>query len=273
MTRPSKRFERLAAYVPLVATACILIIQTFFPTFLEDFGTNLALATMTVAFILVAWHLESRVESFRETIKRLQSTIDQFVEDQPRIVADATANFRRMSLGDAFAKAVELAPRVDHLRIYAATGSQMHTFIEHARVRIDRCSLLVQRSHGNPALAAIIETALDRWRLLVTRGKIEQLEILRYDFQPTEYKCIFDRKVLIYGLFDPSPNEDSGVAVRDPMLATDQSLSGAAFVEEYVERFDRLFAHCRQYYGANDPVTVFRHEPKVPESRVSTRFE
>src|SRR5207248_4529061 len=131
-----KRFERLAAYLPLAGTATILVVQNFFQGFLTSFGSNLALATMAISFILVAWHLEGRIGSLTRSVGNLSDRIVHLTLDQPRILAAATSNFQFMPLGDGFKLAADTVGRVDHLRVFAASGSQMHTFIQHNKLRV-----------------------------------------------------------------------------------------------------------------------------------------
>jgi hypothetical protein len=260
-----KRFERLAAYLPLVGTAVILIVQNFFQSFLTSFGSNLALATIAASFVLVAWHLEGRTGYLTQSVRNLSDQVVRLTEDQPRILATATSNFQFMPLGDGFKLAVDTVGRVDHLRVFAASGSQMHTFIQHNKLRVRRCSLLVQRpSDTTSDYSQTVNIVIDRWKLLVRLGRIDELEVLRYDFQPTEYQCIFDAKFLIHGLFDPNALEDSGLSVRDPIIVVGESLHGSTLIMNYIERYDRLFEFCRHGYGPNDPAISFTAATLAP---------
>ncbi len=260
-----RRLERIAAYLAIVGISSILIIQEFFDQFLQDFTINAAIATMGISFVLVAWYLEGRLQSFDRSFALLSERIERLAEDQPRLIGAATSNFEVRSLSDAFKAATSRGLHVEHLRVYAISSIQIVHFVNHNKLKIDKCSVLVQSSHRHPdarqkeisenqALSAIHE-----WRSLVDVGRIRHLEILRYDFHPTEYECIFDDEYLILGLYDSKPAGGySTIGVRDAVTIHAGSLAGARVISEFVERYDTLFLHCRDHYGPNDPETVFQ---------------
>lgn len=251
-------FERTAAYLPLLGTATILVIQNFFQDFLTGFRFTLALATVAISILLVAWFLEGRIVAYAKSFDELADRVRKLSEEQPKILGAASANFQVVSLGDAFRSAAAISPNVEHLRIFAASSSAMHTLIQHNKITADRCSLLIQRpGPSRQVYANDVSNVIERWKLLVRKGAIRKLTVYRYDFQPTEYQCILDDQILIHGLFDPSPFEDSGVAVRDPMVVTSQSLAGQALIKAFIERFETLFEYSKDSYGENDEVTTF----------------
>jgi hypothetical protein len=250
--------ERVVAYLPLLGTTIILVIQNFFPKFLSDFNLQLSLATMATSFILITWFLDSRMSKFANGFGLLGERVDALAEQQPRILGAASSNFRLVSLAEGFKSAADSLIRIEHLRVFAASGSQMHTFIQHSRLTIDNCSLLLQRPEDlHSSYARAIDQVIVRWQLLVRIGRIRRLEILRYNFSPTEYQCIFDSQYLIHGLFRPNDYEESGLTVLDPMIVNGEALSGAALIEAYVTRYDTMFEYCRAGYGPNDEVTLY----------------
>jgi hypothetical protein len=254
----SRKIERMVAYLPLVGTAIILVAQNFFQGFLSSFRLTLAIATIAISVLLLVTFLEARLSGFSSKIDGLNDLVRQMAEAQPTLLTAANSNFRLLSLADAFAMATNGVTTVRHLRVFAASSSHMQTFVQHSKIHIETCSLLVQRPpKAMRGYSASIDQMIERWKLLTANGHIGNLEVLRYNFQPTEYECIFDSRFLIHGLFDPNASEDSGVTVRDPLVVGSDSLSGAAIITAYTERFDRLFTYCRTAYGANDAQTVF----------------
>ena len=240
-----EKYERLAVYIPLAGTALILVIQNFFQGFLRDISLNIAIAAISIAIILLIWYLEAQMNTLRLSFDKLSTQVERLAEQQPLLLREGSSNFQIVTLGDAFRSAAILAPRVQHLRIYSITSAQMVSFLEHSGIVVDRCSLLISRAtSGQPLMEGQIEAALQGWRALVENGKINSLEVRRYDFYPTEYEAIFDSTFLIVGLFDPSPAQTSGARVRNPISVNAHSVAGAKFVSEFVERFDGLFQVC-----------------------------
>ena len=153
---------------------------------------------------------------------------------------------------------------MEHLRVYAISSGQIVHFVNHNKLKIDRCSVLIESKDHYPDARQreIFKTqalsAIHDWRSLVDAGRIGCLEVLRYDFHPIEYECIFDDKYLILGLYDSIDTEYSTVGVRDAVTVHAGSLAGARVIAEFVDRYDALFLHCRDHHGPNDPETVFQ---------------
>src|SRR3954447_3751751 len=137
-----KVVERLAAYLPIVGTAGVLIIQNFFPDFLKSVTPNLAIGAMALSFILLAWYLEGRIERFENGFVELKSSVQNLAEEQPRLLGEASSNYQLMELSGAFREAYRVRPQVSHLRIFALSGSQMSVFLQHSGIVVERCSLM-----------------------------------------------------------------------------------------------------------------------------------
>jgi hypothetical protein len=257
-----QRVQRMAAYLPLAGTAVILVIQSLYSDFFRSFSLTLACATLAISLTLLIWYLEERLHRFSGTVDSLVSEVKHFGEEQPRLLGEASSNFQVTQLGKAFEVAAGIAPQVHELRVYAISSAQIVNFITHNNFEIDKCQLLVQRVTDNRELfSQVVEVAINDWRKLLEAGKIRELEVLRYDYHPTDYECIFDSKFLILGLFGIS-DDYSGISVREPMIVHAQSLAGARIISEYTARFDILFEACRDRFGDNDDTTVFTYTGK-----------
>ncbi|MGW7242971.1 hypothetical protein [Streptomyces sp. NPDC054804] len=236
------RFERIAAYIPLFGTAVILLVQNFMQGFLTSIKINAAIATLALAFILLAWYLESRIQRFEKAFDELKDAVGNLAREQPRLLGEASSNFEIRPISAAFQVAATLTPSVGVLRLHALSGVQMSSFLQHSGIAVEKCQLLVYLPPAEEAdFVTQIESHLRSWKAAVTNGQIKQLEVRRYRFFPTQYTAIFDSKFLIDGLFHPNPDEPAKATVRDPLTVHAQSLSGARLVSEYIDRFDRLF--------------------------------
>jgi hypothetical protein len=259
-----RRLERIAAYLAVVGTSVILIIKEFFGGFLRDLTVNAAIAAMGISFVLVAWHLEGRLQAFDRSFAHLSERVVRLVDDLPRMIEAAASNFEVLPLSDAFKSATTRGLHVEHMRVYAISSVQIVQFVNHNKLKMDRCSLLVQNvgQHPDARRREFLEhqtlVAIHEWRSLVDAGRIGRLEVLRYDFHPTEYECIFDDDYLILGLYDSKIAYHTTIGVRDALTIHAGSLRGARVIAEYVDRYDTLFLHCHDHYGPNDPETVFQ---------------
>ncbi|MCX5007780.1 hypothetical protein OHB05_34920 [Streptomyces sp. NBC_00638] len=252
------RVERMTAYVPLIGTALILIIQNFFQGFLESLTLNICISAMAFSIALLLWYLEGKIQKFERAFQDVRVSIEDLARDQPRLLGEASSNFQIAPISAAFITAATLSPRVDVLRIYSLSSVQMSNFLQHSGIRVNECRLMIYKPPDeNGLFAQQIEAAIQAWRASVTAGRIRRLEIRRYDFFPTQYEAIFDASFFIAGLFHPDPVEISGAAVRDPLTVHAQSLSGARIISDSVDRYDRLF---RSLDGRGDQISMEAEE-------------
>ncbi len=200
-----EKFGRLAAYLPLLGTAFILIFQDFFKGFLPAFTLGPAVAAMATSIILLIWYIEGALRRQEQSLDRLSDAVSRLAGEQQKISEQAAPNFRQVSLGEAFQMAADLAPRVKHLRVYAATSQQIISFLQHSGITAEKCSLLIRKPAPDlPLMKSQLDAAVQDWKVLADQGLVGSLEIRRYDFPPIEYEAIFDSAFLILGLYHPS---------------------------------------------------------------------
>jgi hypothetical protein len=259
-----EKLARLAAYLPLAGTALILILQDFVSGFLSSFTLGPAVASMAVSVILLIWYFEAALRRQEQSLGRLSAEVSRLAGEQEKIAGQAVPNFQHVSMGEAFQTAAGLVPRVKHLRVYAVTSQQIISFLQHSGITVERCSLLIRKpTAGLPLLASQLDAAVADWTALAAGGLVGSLDIRRYDFPPLEYEVIFDSAFMILGLYDPSKAFSSyGTYVRSPFAIDSRSLAGAEMIREYSERFDFLFAWCREAApGRKSPAAAGRSRP------------
>lgn len=242
-----EKFGRLVAYLPLLGTALILVLQDFFKSFLPDFTLGPAVAAMATSIILLIWYFERALRRQEQSLDRLSAAVSRLADEQQKISEQAVPNFRQVSLGEAFQMAAGFVPRVRHLRVYAVTSQQIISFLQHSGITAERCSVLIRKpTAGLPLMKSQLDAVVQDWKVLADQGLVGSLEIRRYDFPPLEYEAIFDSAFLILGLYHPSAAESYGVRVRMPIAIHSQSASGSEMIREYIARFDCLFESCRE---------------------------
>jgi hypothetical protein len=252
--------ERVSTYLPLIGTAVLLLISTFAEGVLKSVPIAILLAIMATSFVLTAVHLESNLagakdelSQTRHDVQDLGQRIDRLESTQADYLRSAQPDLRVMELGDGFRVMSERNPRIGHLRIYAISSQQILSFLRFYPFHVEKCSVLLRGFPDDDAqhrdFASQIKLAVRDWRAMVPAGRIDDLSIRSYDFFPTEYECIFDGGSLLLGLYDSDPDDYSEVRVRGVTLIEASTPAGQQVVNQYIERFDNLFATCASAHG------------------------
>lgn len=242
------KVERMIAYMPLFGTAAVLVIQNFFQDFLKVIGLNAAIAAMALSFILLIWHLEGRIRKFELAFEGLQKEVVNLSQGQAGAREGSEKNFAVQPLSKAFDEASSITPRVDILRVYAASGIQMINFLQHSGIKVKNCKILLHAPKDEKDNYRL-QSSLQSWKVAVMEGRIGNLEIRRYESLPTQYEAIFDSAYLISGLFHPNPEQSSGVTVRNSVSVHNGSISGVRIISEHMDRFDRMFEFHKGHRG------------------------
>jgi hypothetical protein len=252
------RLLRLTStYLPLAGTVVVLLIATFDSSVLNEISTSLLLAIMAVSFVFVAVHLDQRLSALQTSVQSLNTDLAARVvtlEATQRSYLEATVpDIRTGTLADAFDRALRGRGRIGHLRVYAISSAQIYSFVSNSNLIVDRCSLLIQ---GFPPeyesdFAHEVRLVARNWHKLVDARRIKDLEILSYDYFPTDYEVMFDTDVLILGLFDYDADDYSKVALRAATLIEGASPAAQTLITEFRDRFDGLFEACRTAHGPN----------------------
>ncbi|MFC5472143.1 class I SAM-dependent methyltransferase [Cohnella suwonensis] len=153
-------------------------------------------------------------------------------------------------LSDAFIRITSKKKEIKHLRVFAVTTNQIYTQVENLvrdDVSIRKCTIMVRDFEWNDPtrneeVVKEIDMFIKRWRQLHREGIIQELEIVRYSFLPTEYQCIFDDEYMILGLYQPSKTDDASVTVVKPIVISKGLAEGKAIIDTYTERFDHMVA-------------------------------
>ncbi|KGX91045.1 hypothetical protein [Pontibacillus marinus] len=157
-------------------------------------------------------------------------------------------------LGDAFIRITSKKKVINHFRVFAVTTNQIYTQIEnlvHDDVKIKKCSIMVRDFEWNDPtrneeVIQEINMFIKRWNQLHTDGFIDELEIVRYNFLPTEYQCVFDDDYMILGLYKPSKNDDASVSVMKPIIISKDLNEGRTIIDTYITRFDSMMEEYRK---------------------------
>jgi len=246
--------ERVTAFGPVFVTAVILLLQTFFPTVLEDLPLTATIAILAGSVIFLVWHVETTLIKSNKLLTDMRLRIEMLESTQKAFI-NSTTSLSQCRLGEAFATIATATPRIGHLRIYAISSQQILSFLKFNDITVEKCQILIRAFEPEDKIHLDflnqIRLVVADWRHLHKSGRIAELEIRYYDFFPTEYECIFDREHLILGLYDSDPEDYSEVRVRDPILICGTSDAGRITISEFVDRFDKLFEVCATHHGVN----------------------
>ena len=239
---------RLSTYLPLIGTCFLLIVTTFNSDVLKFVPMNLMLAIIALSFILLTVHLENRTEILTDEVVSLRRSLDEQQALRQRELDALIPSIRHSSLGDAFADLAQQQRRWGDIRILAISSAQILSFFRFHNFYADKCTLLLrgfpEGDSGNADFANQIKLVVQDWRGLVKSGRLRELEVATYDFLPTEYNVIFGDDLLFAGLYEPDPEDYSGVRVRGVGLIRGSTLEGRAVIGDYTERFDAFYASC-----------------------------
>ncbi|HXD53761.1 MAG TPA: hypothetical protein VN618_03320 [Solirubrobacteraceae bacterium] len=245
--------QLVSTFLALVGTIVILLVSTFDSSIFDFVPLHLLLAIMALSFIFVAVHIERALYRLQSETQVLTSSVTQ-LEATHKAYLEATAPVLKMgTLAEAFAGATGARKHIDHLRVYAASSQQVFSFVSNSTLHVDRCSLLIRGfpTKHDSRFAQQVRGLADEWRKLAASGRIDELEIMAYDYFPTDYEILIDSEALIFGLFDYDPDEFSSVKLRTANLVEDSSAAGRDLIVEFRDRFDKLFEACRAAHGPN----------------------
>jgi hypothetical protein len=245
--------QLVGTFLTLVGTIMILLVSTFDSSVFNFVPLHLLIAIMALSFILVAVHLERALYRLQTGINGLSVSVTQLEATHKAYLEATTPVVQMGTLADAFAGATRTRKHIEHLRVYAASSQQVFSFVRNSTLRVDRCSLLIRGfpPKQDSQFARQVRGVADEWRKLAASGRIGELEILAYDYFPTNYEILIDSEALIFGLFDYDPNEFSGVKLRSANLVEDSSAASRDLIVEFRDRFDNLFNACRGAHGPN----------------------
>jgi hypothetical protein len=247
----------------IVVIAMIVVYEVDGNLFVKPRTIPILVAILAITSLSMALNVLSRNEELKG---RFAEMSDGMVDVTSRISAlEGTQRdymkalkpiMRNVTLQESF---ILLAQRPDksikHLRIFAVSSQYILLHLESTGLRVGNCDLLIRSVDKNDPkhddFYREVTRIVKNWRNLEKRGRIGKLNILSFDFLPTEYHVIADNDSLISGLYTPDPRHYSETLVIDPVYVDDSSPESRTLISRYRERFDALFELCENSHGPN----------------------
>jgi hypothetical protein len=245
----------ISTYLPLALTVVLLIATTFDSDLLRYIPIELMLATIALSFILISVHVETKMAQSTKKLNELESSISALQGVQKSFLDTVRPTIQTMSLAQSLHAVANFKREWRSLQVYAISSHQIVTFFRAHGIKVENCELLI---HDTPAARTArspgkqgIPFYIQDWRSLKADGFIGKLTIRSYDFLPTEFECIFDDEVLILGMYQLAPEDYSSVRVRNVTLVLNTATEGQRMIDEYSDRYRKLFEVCASHYGPN----------------------
>ncbi len=149
--------------------------------------------------------------------------------------------------------------KIDTLDILCQTSNTYYHSIANQNITIDTLRILINKPKSNntkhyPAqevlahFDVIRDQTIEMWKALQKRGKIRNLEIRYYEFDPTIHFAIINKKFVHYGLYKPE-YDFPGYSLY-PLYTLDAQES--AFNQSQLEDLQDLFEHIRTNWSYID---------------------
>ena len=152
-----------------------------------------------------------------------------------------------LNLNECFGSIEKRQNHIKHLRIFANTTTIVQPAFANTRLSVGKCDILIRLfEHGevdqNKELKNHINHLIEEWKVLKNKGRIKKLTIRGYNFLPTEWQVIVDKRVAICGLNSPDLNNWRGIDIEEPILVEDVTRENRMLLEKYIRRFDKFFS-------------------------------
>jgi hypothetical protein len=237
----------IANFAPLVIAAILFVLwpwlSTIFPSMkLEQMvATLVGLFTGTTLYIFML-------------SKKLQATLEEIQRDTSNL---RTTGIQRDSINSAIQIALRHRRVIDHMRVFAISSGQIQPILAGQNFKANKCTLALRSFDGltkdgqDEQFEIHIGQLIGEWQRMVTRGKITDLAVRRYNFPPTEYYLILDDAVIICGGYAFDSSNWSKVDVLDPFVILADSPDRAEYIKDIIQRHDSFWSALEQGYGAN----------------------
>jgi hypothetical protein len=225
------RAAKISKYVQLISLAALAIVLLFWP-FFEALAPSLNLKQ--IASIMMA------------VLAGAYLYFDDRLSDIIRGPRDTVSNGKMSECVD---RALRSHRHVKHLRVYALSSETIQPIIEDSEIHIDKCTLLLRAypEEGRPGAASYnrrIEERIREWEQMKAKGFIKELEVSRFEAEPTVYVVIFDDRAMMIGNYYICDHVPSGTEYLQPTLILGLSVEGQQMIRKSVNAFDLNFDSC-----------------------------
>jgi len=165
----------------------------------------------------------------------------------------------------AYTHIFKTVKHIKFLRIYApSTGVILPHFLANKNLQIDECRIMLKKLPPTDKLfleshTKEIEVLIERWKMMVTDGRIKKLTIISYDKTSDLYYVICDENILMTDLFIINHKDTAGQQTNNaPIIVTANTREG----KEYILRCKRQFDNYEIHYKTTCEVLYTNIQPR-----------
>ena len=197
------------------------------------------LLIIILGIILFFWSrlspiLSLEIKTFLGITLALFGTIIFYFDNILNKILNMPKIFENANLGDCIKNGYQYVNDIRKIRIFALSTYMIQSIFKDLKIKTLKCSIIV---YDNDSLNQI---PINQWIHYKNDGYINDIDIYKYSYYPTEYYVIFDNKALVYGHYlikdDRFPNCD----VQEAFFINDLLDQGKHLIEKYIEVFDAL---------------------------------
>ena len=243
-----KNWISRAGYFVLALASLLLIISPYF----DIIGKNISAHTwvgifcgVLCGFIVyyesIASHLKADINIQKEKLIELSDRYAELVNLRNQI--------QHENLFEAIRIATGTNKSIRDLRIYASTTAVIFQIVRDLKLNIDDCKVMLQTfnpNSANPNSNQLNQKCIemtDAWIELKDSGRINKLQVIRYDSYPTEYIIIIDNKYLIVGKYVPNDSSKHGSDYHEPVLYSNQETASKTLIDKNIKWYDNIFKY------------------------------
>jgi hypothetical protein len=143
------------------------------------------------------------------------------------------------TLNECITEALGGKDYVKEMRIMATSSEVFQVLIRDCGIRIGTCRLLLRQYPDGPtSYNRRVGDVIHEWEGLKRSGRIQDLDIVRYDSVPFEYQVIVDDRSVVFGAYAYSPSEPVQADFREPNLVHNVSSEASALIARFTKAYD-----------------------------------
>jgi len=215
-------------------------------------------------FLFIA--VESFVKSigFYDDIKEISKANNEYLENIMDLIGklnneihNSEVTFFHNDLSSAFLCAFTNCRHIKKLRLFASsTATILPKIFDEPDLTIDECIILLRKSAGSHQTfseASELQNSgvINRWKAMVSEGKILKLKILFYQRESDLWYVICDEYCLLTDLFIPNKtyfpyamHQNRGL-----MYVSSVTNSGKKYIKRYIDQFDNYVISYQEMNG------------------------
>ena len=162
-------------------------------------------------------------------------------------LSDSSIAEKRHSFSEAIAIGLRDKSKISNLRIIGSTTGAILSNIISALSKdcvIENCTVIMKYCKSNRGskgkVNRIADDKIARWNSLKENGVIQNLKVVKFDYEPINYTIIVDKKIAITGLYKLNSSFPSGYFSNHLSFLTMRKGAGEEKIDDLIEWFDEM---------------------------------